>query len=562
MAGPELINLPTFKQFRHTLKGIYELLNTQQRHKLLFSVCLVALSSILSASTIILLAWILEDTQAATVDIHSIVWLMLAFVLAKAFSHLIGSVRWLFFNPVAYDAMYGLSIKIAVAAAKRAVTLRGREDVGQVGELLGRIAKAQTGAMAILYQLLIGLLPIVIEIIFVGIAVAVLLGWHAPIVIALSALSYVFFMLLGRDAEARAFAQANLKDNQVSKALAELSGNARLMEEYQAQSFFSQRVQTATQISVETHRQFFKIKVWRGALVATGLIITYGVAMLYAYFFIQSGNGGVGAVFLAITFVDRILSPLNTVTGAISGIRSALIELKVCDELGVFSKTQPKNHIQPQHITSSLSMVLKNGEQLNFDTGKTVLVGGHSGAGKSSFLCQVYEAIAHHQPLQVGHLSNNELNSCVAAQQVCYLSNSTVLIPGTIRDNILLGAEDVSEQTLLQVWQGVWASSRQHQHSLSLELSSADLSAGERQRVCLTRALLHRPQVLILDEASNGLDLDSEQAVWCFIRDWIPNALIFVAAHRVDTFSNADYRLTIAEGQIMHYEQNAMLQTV
>ncbi|MFT4020271.1 MAG: hypothetical protein QM666_02010, partial [Acinetobacter sp.] len=84
-----LIRLPSFKQFRHVLRGIYNLLNNSQRYKLLFSVFLVAVSSILSASTIILLAWILEDTQSTQVDIHSIFWLMLAFVLAKALSHLI-----------------------------------------------------------------------------------------------------------------------------------------------------------------------------------------------------------------------------------------------------------------------------------------------------------------------------------------------------------------------------------------------------------------------------------------------------------------------------------------
>lgn len=84
-------------------------------------------------------------------------------------------------------------------------------------------------------------------------------------------------------------------------------------------------------------------------------------------------------------------------------------------------------------------------------------------------------------------------------------------------------------------------------YRVTLTTDIGELSAGERQRVGLARALLRRPGTLILDEATNALDLASEREIWKFIRTWLPGSVLLVAAHRTENFDGVEREIRVCD---------------
>jgi subfamily B ATP-binding cassette protein MsbA len=129
------------------------------------------------------------------------------------------------------------------------------------------------------------------------------------------------------------------------------------------------------------------------------------------------------------------------------------------------------------------------------------------------------------------------------------------LYEGTIRENILFPRPDATEEELLQAVEGAYVNEFTDRFDDGLDTLIGErgvkLSGGQRQRISIARALLARPKIVILDEATSNLDTQSEAFIQKSLNVLMQNRTTFVIAHRLSTIQKADQILVIEEGDIV-----------
>lgn len=175
--------------------------------------------------------------------------------------------------------------------------------------------------------------------------------------------------------------------------------------------------------------------------------------------------------------------------------------------------------------------------------GQTVALTGPSGSGKSTLLLAL---AGLHQPtagqIHLGDVSVSEWSEPALRSVLTLLPQRSALMAGTVAEALALsGPADEAE-----LWEALRAVRLDavivEKGGLSAQLGprGAGLSGGEARRLALARVLLRRPQVLLLDEPTEGLDDPTARAVLCGIRDFLPQAAILIAAHRPAEIDFAD----------------------
>ncbi|WP_329244171.1 ABC transporter ATP-binding protein/permease [Actinoallomurus sp. NBC_01490] len=196
-----------------------------------------------------------------------------------------------------------------------------------------------------------------------------------------------------------------------------------------------------------------------------------------------------------------------------------------------------------------------DGVSLSVRSGERVGLAGPSGCGKSTLL-KIIDRLQH------GYVGDIELfgvplssySRAELARRVGYVSQRYFLYRGTIYDNIVFGLED--EVIPSQVED---AARRANVHDVIKNLSDGyqtlvhergdSLSGGQAQRICLARALLRRPDLLLLDEPTSALDNESQRAVQRAIEE-LEGITIIEVAHRLDTLRSADRICVLEDGRL------------
>lgn len=192
---------------------------------------------------------------------------------------------------------------------------------------------------------------------------------------------------------------------------------------------------------------------------------------------------------------------------------------------------------------------------LNIEAGKVTALVGLSGAGKSTIVDMVMGLIKPEQgKILIDGISLSDEYLAAWRDKIGYVAQDTYLFNDTIRNNLLVADPDAHEKMLIE----------------TLKLSSAEfvlklpevldtivgergvlLSGGEKQRLALARALLRKPSLLILDEATSNLDSENEKRILKAIDDLKGEMTILIVAHRLSTISNADIVYTIENGAMV-----------
>lgn len=184
--------------------------------------------------------------------------------------------------------------------------------------------------------------------------------------------------------------------------------------------------------------------------------------------------------------------------------------------------------------------------------GHTAVV-GPSGAGKTTLFSLLLRFLdAEHGELRLDGTPYTELSAAEVRARFAYVEQDTPLIPGTLRENLLLGHPEAADDDLYRVLDEVRLGdhARALPEGLDTELSATSLSGGQRQRVALARALLRAPDVLLLDEATAQIDALTEAAVTEYVRAHADRAAVISIAHRLSTVINADRIVVMEEGRV------------
>jgi subfamily B ATP-binding cassette protein MsbA len=202
-------------------------------------------------------------------------------------------------------------------------------------------------------------------------------------------------------------------------------------------------------------------------------------------------------------------------------------------------------------------LVLKN-VSFNVPSGKTIALVGQSGSGKSSIaqlLTRMYDVnnTGADSGIFIDGIDLRHLKIEEWRNQVAVVSQDVFLFHDTIYNNIALGNPNASREEVIQAAQKAFAHDFIQRLSEGYETIVGDrgmkLSGGERQRISIARAFLRNSNLLILDEATSNLDLESEKIVQTTLETLMKGKTTVVIAHRLSTIRNADQIIVIREGE-------------
>lgn len=190
-----------------------------------------------------------------------------------------------------------------------------------------------------------------------------------------------------------------------------------------------------------------------------------------------------------------------------------------------------------------------NISSLNAGEEPLTLVTGPSGGGKTTLLRLLCNLLPYTGTIRFGGTNIEEINPVRYRRKVTMVSQASFIIKGTIRDNInyinhLLGKKATSENAIKKALQTVLLD--------KLPSDNAEtLSGGEKQRLCLARALFSDPSVLLLDEPASALDFDTAKAVLQNVTDKMcaRGCHILIVSHWAETVGSAA-KIYIHEGKV------------
>ncbi len=181
---------------------------------------------------------------------------------------------------------------------------------------------------------------------------------------------------------------------------------------------------------------------------------------------------------------------------------------------------------------------------------------GPSGSGKSSLvqlICKLY----HPQTgeITLNDVALNKLPDSIIRQQIAWVPQEATLFGFTVLENLLLGNPQLLRDEALKIlntWEFLdFVQTLEFGFDTPLGEHGTLLSGGQRQRLAIARALLRKPALLILDEATSGLDSETETQVNRVIRRHLPKATLMVISHRLATVKNADMIYVLSEGRVL-----------
>ncbi len=192
---------------------------------------------------------------------------------------------------------------------------------------------------------------------------------------------------------------------------------------------------------------------------------------------------------------------------------------------------------------------------LNIPAGATVGIIGGTGSSKSTLvqlIPRLYDV--SEGSVKVGGRDVREYDLETLRQQVAMVLQKNVLFSGTIKDNLRWGKEDATDEEMLHVCKLAQADdfiqTFPDRYDTYIEQGGTNVSGGQKQRLCIARALLKKPKILILDDSTSAVDTKTDAMIRKAFREEIPDTTKIIIAQRISSVEDADMILVLDDGKI------------
>ena len=187
--------------------------------------------------------------------------------------------------------------------------------------------------------------------------------------------------------------------------------------------------------------------------------------------------------------------------------------------------------------------------------GETIGVIGGTGSGKSTFvslIARLYD-VTSGRILYRG-VDEKELKPEFIRGKIGFVPQKASLFEGSLRDNMKWGKEDATDEEIYQALDIAQArefvDQKEQRLDFRIEQNGGNLSGGQKQRLTIARALVRKPEILILDDSASALDFATDARLRKAIKENTDNMTVFLVSQRVSTIRNADHILVLDDGKI------------
>ena len=294
------------------------------------------------------------------------------------------------------------------------------------------------------------------------------------------------------------------------------------------------------------------------------VILFIGIVYYYAYSSFNNNIFGVtlGMVYLFINYTTDIIYRIADFTmgistyvravGAANNIQE-ILKLEVEKDIDMQETEDFRGNIEFNNLYFAYNeddYVLKD-INLKIKENQTVAFVGHTGSGKSTIMNLV---VKFYEPskgvLKIGGKDISKYSRKYLREHIAIVLQDSFLFEGTLLENITTsGDKQLAKEALIQV--GGEFILENHSLESKVEVGGSNFSTGEKQLICLARALAKNPKILILDESTANIDSETEQSVGKAITELKQGRTTLIIAHRLSTIKNADNIFVLNKGVVV-----------
>ena len=443
-----------------------------------------------------------------------------------------------------------------------------------VGKLVTRVTN-DTGAISMMFtHIIVNLVKNVFVIL--GVLVAMLCLNYALTLMVLCFVPFiVLFTVIFRKFSRKAYRRVKDGTTDINTFLSENLSGMKIIQIFNREAFKKDEFDRKNAALGRSKRdQIFVFGVFRPVVymlyVASVMCLFYlgskGVIQ-NTPFLGQMINGGIVVSFYM--YINKFFNPIQSLAEQFNWLQSAMASAeKIFTVFDMVPEIQDApDAIEPEEIRGEIEFrnvwfayvpgewVLR-GVSFKVEAGQTVAFVGATGSGKTtilSLICRHYD-IQEGQILVDGH-DVRTIKISAPRRHFGQMLQDVFLFSGTVRSNIVLGAEDISDDEVMEACRYVNAD-----HFISKLAGGLDepvrdrgnnLSAGQRQLLSFARTIVHKPSVMILDEATANIDTETELLIQDSLEKMMNIGTMLMVAHRLSTIRHADNIIVLSGGEIV-----------
>jgi ATP-binding cassette subfamily B protein len=326
--------------------------------------------------------------------------------------------------------------------------------------------------------------------------------------------------------------------------------------------------------TVYAERSYDAARIFHTYMPTLGLVSGVGIAIVLGYggTLVLQRQMTVGELAAFILYVGMFFGPVQTMGDLYNGILSAgasaerIFQLldtepQVIDRPGARALAPIEGQVRFEAVSFRYETTPEDRwilDEIDFfaGAGETVALVGHTGSGKTSIislLARFYEPQLGRILIDGQDVAGTTIESL--HRQLGIVTQENFLFTGSILENLRFGRPEATDEEVRAAAQAVGTDAliRRMKEGYATKVGErgGNLSAGERQLLCITRALVAQPRILILDEATSAVDTKSEAMIQAALDILLKGRTTFVIAHRLSTIRKASLILVLHEGRIV-----------
>ena len=395
--------------------------------------------------------------------------------------------------------------------------------------------------------------------------------WITVVVVIVTPLSFVIASFVAKKTHKMFTLQSETRGEQTA-FIDEMIGNAKTVDAY---SHYDENLKTFDEINARLKEYSLKAvffsSITNPATRFVNSIVYAAVALFGAFLAVKTQQQAitVGVLAAFLSYASQYTKPFNEISGVVTELQNAFACAGRLFELLEEKEVPPDKENAVELKTVDGKLELKNvcfsyvenkklidNFNLSVKPGQRVAIVGPTGCGKTTLinlLMRFYDVNSGNIIIDDNNYDNVTRKSL--RQNFGMVLQDTWLKSGTIRDNIKMGAPNATDDEVIE------AAKKAHSHSFIKRLpegydtligeDGGSLSQGQKQLLCITRLMLCKPPMLILDEATSSIDTRTEIKIQKAFAALMQGRTTFIVAHRLATIKEADVILVMNNGSIV-----------
>jgi ATP-binding cassette subfamily B protein len=434
--------------------------------------------------------------------------------------------------------------------------------------------RLQSDAQAIQSIAVNGVMPFLTSILTLGAMLYVIARLDSTLaVVAVAAIPLLF--LVTRSSVGRlkgSWKQVKQLESSATSVLQEVLSSIRVVKAFTREDHEEQRFITRSQARLREMMRVMVLHMKFDVTIAMLIAVTSAVTLSLGILHVRAGTLSLGSLLLVIGYLGQLYGPLKTMSKKTSQLQSAMASAEravaVLDEpqdVGERPDARPltkaSGAIEFRQVSFGYTPDTPVLRDMSFAVraGTSVGIAGPTGAGKTtllSLLTRFYDPTSGQILLDGVDLRDIRLRDL--RNQFAIVQQEPVLFSASIADNILYARPDASQRDVED------AARAANAHDFIVELADGydtivgergmKLSGGERQRIALARAFLKDAPILLLDEPTSSVDVQTESVIMEALGRLMAGRTTFLIAHRVGTLDTCNVRITVDHGRLASHE--------